>query len=190
MTPERCPMLFYFKLFLPFVLLMPDCVKIEFILIAESSEGFLRLFIALLKQDRKALCSHLALFLQKLPSGWRYSKCLRNANLVRGHPQRAVVILLLIILIAIPSLVYLSLILGLQDIPKVVRITLHWYQLDGWNAWRVRFHLYWLLICVFDCILRWLRSLSLWFNFDFFLHTITPCRPWAFFLYFLAATKT
>jgi len=190
MTPERCPMLFYFELFLPFVLLMPDCVKIEFILIAESSEGFLRLFIALLKQDSKALCSHLALFLQKLSIGWRCSKCLRNANLMGGHPQRAVVVLLLIILIAIPSLVNLSLILGLQDIPKVVRVALHWDKLDGWNAWRVRFHLNRLLICVFNNILRWLRSLRLWFNFDLFLHTITPCRPRAFFLYFLAATKT
>ena len=100
---------------------MPDCVKIEFILIAESSEGFLRFLIALLKQDRKALFGHLALFLQKLPGGGRCSKSLRNTNLMRRHPQWAVVILLLIILIAIPSLDYLSLILGLQDIPKVAR---------------------------------------------------------------------
>jgi hypothetical protein len=69
MTPERCPMLSHFDLFLFFVLLMPDCVKIEFIMIAESSEGFLRFLIALLKQDRKALCGHLALFLQKIPGG-------------------------------------------------------------------------------------------------------------------------
>lgn len=59
-------MLSHFELFLPFVLLMPHCVKIELILIAESSKGFLRLFIALIKQDRKTLCRHLALFLQKL----------------------------------------------------------------------------------------------------------------------------
>jgi hypothetical protein len=48
MTSERCPMLFHFALFLPFVLLLPDCVKIEFILVAESSEGFLRILVALL----------------------------------------------------------------------------------------------------------------------------------------------
>ena len=54
-------MLIHFGLFLP---LLPDCVKIESILVVESSEGFLRLLIALLKQDGKA---HLALLLQKLP---------------------------------------------------------------------------------------------------------------------------
>jgi hypothetical protein len=64
---------------------------------------------------------------------------------MRGYPQRAVIVLLLIILVAIPSLDNLSLILGLKDIPEVVRwedwfglkVALHWDQLDGWNACRI-----------------------------------------------------
>jgi hypothetical protein len=64
---------------------------------------------------------------------------------MRGYPQRAVIVLLLIILVAIPSLDNLTLILGLQDISEVVRwegwfglkVALHWNQLDGWNACRV-----------------------------------------------------
>ena len=76
---------------------------------------------------------------------------------MRGDPERTVVIFLLIILIPIPSLVDLSLILGLKDISEVVRwkalsdlqVALYRYQLDCWNACRVRFHLDWLLVCVF-----------------------------------------
>jgi hypothetical protein len=75
----------------------------------------------------------MALLLQKLPGGLRSPKCLRNADLMWRHPERAV------ILVAIPSLDNLSLILGLQDIPEVVRwegwfglkVALHWNQLDG-----------------------------------------------------------